>query len=84
MNSTRRIHLSIGEGELPDTGFVSRVTDTGFRAVRTSVGLEDEELTVSPEAAEAIGAAAGDDVGFTPAMAETGDSPRDEREKAAT
>lgn len=49
-------------------GFVSFMSDTGFRAVRTTctVDAESQTLTMPDEVMKAIHASSGDEVGFTP------------------
>ena len=84
VQQTRRIHLSVSEGELPVRGMVSRTGPSGYRAISTEVAVDDTDLTISPAAAATLGAKAGEEVGFTPLPSRTSAGPhRDSPEAVA-
>lgn len=74
VQETKRLTLAAPRpGEHAQRGFVSYVGEMGFRAVRVActVDPDAETITIPPDAAKAINASTGDEVGYTPTPSRT-------------
>ncbi len=66
VKSTRECRLGEPVDDGPNAGFVSVNREAGFRAVRTLYAESAGVASIPPEAAELLGAGAGDVIGLTP------------------
>ena len=66
VRDSRRLRARIGEGADGPARLVSHDTVEGFRAVRTPVGVGEEEAVIGAEAAEALQIAEGDMIRIAP------------------